>query len=386
MRELLITLVLLGLFSCSLAERQKRIGIFEVVKFANDQCAGNNGKNGTCFTEDECESRNGAASGECAEGYGVCCVFSLECGGMRKENCTYFESTNGQMGPCAAEICKMSSDIAQIRLDFDKFVLNGPSTATASTFKALAGVQNAGGAEATQATNCMTDQFAVTAPGSHGSPVICGTNTGEHMYVDASDNCNKIVFNIGSSTAEWSIKVMQYSMDFSNKAPSGCLQYFFGAATGTVQSFNRAGADRHLADQNQLICVRREANMCRICWAADGGTDFAVSGMSPTTAATGKFGKSNVCGAYGMDGMGTDYDFVRIPSATKEASVGSGVSLGHSNFCGHALVSATGGTAATICSKALPFHIRFVSDGYEAAAEAAVDELGFKLVYEQSTC
>ena len=65
MRELLISLVLLGLFSCTLAERQKSIihffshdetrffnivyilagiGIFEVVKFANDLCGATNGK------------------------------------------------------------------------------------------------------------------------------------------------------------------------------------------------------------------------------------------------------------------------------------------------------------------------------------------------------
>ena len=31
-------------------------------------------QNGTCYTEDECDSRGGSASGSCAEGYGVCCV------------------------------------------------------------------------------------------------------------------------------------------------------------------------------------------------------------------------------------------------------------------------------------------------------------------------
>ena len=27
---------------------------------------------------------------------------------------------------------------------------------------------------------CVTDSFTVAAPGAHGSPAICGTNTGYH--------------------------------------------------------------------------------------------------------------------------------------------------------------------------------------------------------------
>ena len=30
--------------------------------------------NGTCYTAEECASRDGVASGSCAEGYGVCCI------------------------------------------------------------------------------------------------------------------------------------------------------------------------------------------------------------------------------------------------------------------------------------------------------------------------
>ena len=31
-------------------------------------------QNGTCYTDAECQTREGTASGSCAEGYGVCCV------------------------------------------------------------------------------------------------------------------------------------------------------------------------------------------------------------------------------------------------------------------------------------------------------------------------
>ena len=40
----------------------------------NDNCEGPNGFNGTCYTKQECATRDGTAAGECAQGYGVCCV------------------------------------------------------------------------------------------------------------------------------------------------------------------------------------------------------------------------------------------------------------------------------------------------------------------------
>ena len=45
-----------------------------VFRFANEPCAGNSGKNGTCYTEAECTNKDGAVAGTCAEGYGICCV------------------------------------------------------------------------------------------------------------------------------------------------------------------------------------------------------------------------------------------------------------------------------------------------------------------------
>jgi len=62
------------------------------------------------------------------------------------------------------------------------FVITGPNTLTASNFKYLAGsVSTAAGVAASLATNCQTDTFSVTSPGSGTVPAaICGTNTGYH--------------------------------------------------------------------------------------------------------------------------------------------------------------------------------------------------------------
>ena len=117
--------------------------------------------------------------------------------------------------------------------------------------------------------------------------IYSGTNTGEHLYVDSTDACNVLAFTLGNdnpdangavATRSWNIKVTQYSCDYNNLAPSGCTQYFFGMTTDVVQTFNyNAGNGRHLADQNQNICVRRERNFCRICWTTQAAIDFATS-------------------------------------------------------------------------------------------------------------
>ena len=44
-------------------------------------------------------------------------------------------------------------------------------------------------------------------------PVLCGTNTGHHMYVHASDQCNELSANFGSAstatTSAYTIKITQ---------------------------------------------------------------------------------------------------------------------------------------------------------------------------------
>ena len=71
----------------------------------------------------------------------------------------------------------------QLRLDFNQFMISGPSTssATMGVTKILNGNPvAAGGTSATTHTQCLTDTFSVTNPGGITPPTICGTNTGEH--------------------------------------------------------------------------------------------------------------------------------------------------------------------------------------------------------------
>ena len=173
--------------------------------------------------------------------------------------------------------------ISQLRLDFDTFVISGPSTSTTIVTNLLNGaparLAETDAVAASLSTRCLTDTFAVTNPGGPTPPLICGTNTGEHMYVDASDDCNTLDFHIGSAssttTRQFAIKVTQIACDSELLAPEGCTQYFYGSTTGIVQTYNfNSGNGLHLANQDQAICVRRERGNCRICWSATADADF----------------------------------------------------------------------------------------------------------------
>ena len=190
---------------------------------------------------EECSSKGGVNIGSCASGFGVCCTFTLGCGDTSSENCTHFKSaTTVTTGSCRAKICKLNDDICQIRLDFSSFVITGPATITTSIGLIVGGeleiqYETAKGIEVAAKTQCLTDLFTVSNQDS--LPHICGTMTGEHVYFDASPQCNSLDFSFANAAVlvgtvasrAWNIKVTQYSCDYINLAPSGCDQWFFGS-------------------------------------------------------------------------------------------------------------------------------------------------------------
>lgn len=387
-------------------ETKKLLPVFQVVKFPNDACAVSGGsKNGTCYTAEECSNKGGVNAGSCASGFGVCCTFTLNCGGTSAENCTYFDSsTSVNTGACRAKICKINNNICQIRLDFSTFVITGPTTTSTSVVALLAGAPNTGGAGVSETTQCQTDTFHITNQVT--VPVICGTNSGYHVYFDAVDACNSLDFQLGNNvlgastvTRSWSIKVNQYSCDYENLAPGGCTQYHFGSSgTNYAQTFNyqsssSVASGKHLADQTQIICVRRETGNCRICWSADVATDFSVSGKVTAAGAGGTLGTA--CCGWNADGKpaGTKdgYDCLMIPGAVTPASVVKSPKICGSQAGLVTVKEALLAASTTLCSKQTPFRISFHSDSYEggvggAGLESSGGNWGVKLRYYQTTC
>merc|ERR1719435_699224 len=173
---------------------KKALSVFSVVTFPNSACGASTGFNGTCYTSSECSSKGGTASGTCASSFGVCCVFSLSCGGSSSANNSYAiissYSTSSDADPCSYTFCKTNTDVCKLRIDFDKMVLAGPwgisSTAVVT--------------DGPRATDCGYDTLTVTNPGGASPPIICGYNTGQHMFIPASDSCNTINIDVDTGT------------------------------------------------------------------------------------------------------------------------------------------------------------------------------------------
>lgn len=278
-------------------------------------------------------------------------------------------------------------------MDFDSFQITGPSTSTVDLGKLLPDSLK----EVSTASQCLTDTFSVNNPGGSTPPIICGTNTGEHMYVDASTACNDLTFLLGETasgttlaTRSWNIRVTQYECNSGLLAPPGCTQYFYGSDTGSVQSYNFAG-DYHLANQRQNICIRRESSQCRICYSTSTWTDFQISGGD------GKSFITKSCCLYGAaaatnTGMKTNKDCINIPSLVKS----DGAVLQYNGICGQGgLVTTEGEVKATtalktLCSKRQPFSLKFNTDEYEFIAKESLTaniakNNGFRLYYFQDS-
>ena len=214
------------LFSCVTCQDSrdgKAFSVFNVVKFPNSACGATNGFNGTCYTSSECSTLGGTASGTCASSFGVCCVFSIACGGSSSANNSYAVissySTSTDSDPCTYTFCKTNSDVCKLRIDFDTMVLTAPSGVSSTT----------AAADSITVGDCTVDSLTVSNPGGVTPPTICGYNTGQHMFVPASSQCNQINIDIDTGTTtttrKWQIKVTQYECGNLMAPEQDCLQY-----------------------------------------------------------------------------------------------------------------------------------------------------------------
>lgn len=364
------------------AERDKKlISTFQIVRFPNDVCVGTNSRNGTCYTSAECSDAGGTSSGSCADGFGVCCTFLIQlCDQTSAQNITYWTqpTAGATAGTCGLTVCPVTDDICQLRMDFTKFVITGPSTLSTTQvrrrFAQPVGSLLDDGSNAAKmvmgssySTSCLLDTFVVQgASPSSTPPLVCGTLATEHLYVEADmDRCNKMQFTFAemattaitatngrgtitlATTREWDITVTQLECTNTNLPPIGCTQYFWGTSIKKIQShnyFSTAGTSVHLGSQHQRFCIRREAGMCIGCFYG-GTTDFNVSGNPNTASAifsfpTGCCGYATVAGGAMADQNNQDdqgnaaagttqygWDCVIIPGAFGAANLGSNVGV-----------------------------------------------------------
>merc|ERR1711988_591622 len=370
-------------------ERKRAIGIFNVIQFPNDLCVSSSSTmNGTCYTSEECASRDGTASGSCANGYGVCCLISIGCGMTSSENCTYLvqasTTNNPNVSPaggnmCSYKICPMDSSITRIRFDLNTFQIAGPVVTPDAD-----GTPN--GVPATIARSlgrCIQDTFTIS--GTRGPyPLICGLNTGQHMIVDTDGKtCVDAVFSYGAdATRSYNIHVTQYSNINEMGGPPGCLQFYTGQE-GRVESFNYLGitgarADNpgaHLQSHDYRVCIRPLENMCLICWGTtnqgDVNTNRGSFGVSVSAAAALQaMAGINLCLTDYVEIVGGQ-TFANTAAAPANLAAFAAVGTSVDRFCGRFFAANAAVTDQSVCTRQVPFSLRVNFDDNEAAGNAA---------------
>jgi len=366
----------------------RNLNVFNVVSFPNSECAAVSGYNGTCYTASECSSLGGSASGTCASSFGVCCVFSIACGSSSSANNSYAVissySTSTDSDPCTYTFCKTNTDVCKLRIDFDTMVLSAPSgvTTPADTAQVYADSVTVG--------DCTVDSLTVSNPGGPIPPTICGYNTGQHMFVPASPQCNQINIDIDTGTTtttrKWQIKVTQYECGNMMAPEQDCLQYLT-ATSGTIASFNwdtssstASQTQYHLSSQYYDICIRRARSYCSICYSPQIYSATAVSsyglGAGSVAATQTNAIDSNCPGtttlsttAASNNGRGDYLDITALQTATGTSGLLS-TATAH-RICGSFFsISPTTGHS-TLCSFAVPFKV-----GVHFDADDAICDIG----------
>jgi len=369
------------------------ISPFQIVTFPNDPCTGTSTElTGTCYSSGDCSKVDGSyADGSCAQGFGVCCIIRISGCGITlnvNDNSTHIQNTDypsalTETSTCQYSLNKLNKDICFFRLDFIHFVIDGTNS--------------------NDKYRCV-DKLEFTGAVSNNPPYVCGYNTGQHLYIDASDGAittnPSLQFTFsGSFSRYWNIRVDQIFCGMTHTPPKGCDQYFM-ESSGNFKSFNFGITTdgHHLNDQDITVCIRRDKEHCKIAYYPSTTEDesFYLSRRPKETNPTRRRASA------GIDGCGGDY--VIIPDATTSltgvASCQSDTStLPSSNsmdrFCGQRLNCMDDASSSSVMySDVVPFMVQIIfseTDSTKASKITPGVELdnknrGLSLNYRQIRC
>jgi len=450
MRSMNYIFVAVTVFIVSVAAEDKlakHFSLFSVVTFGNEECTSSSSvaggaTTGTCYSSTECSDKKGMSSGNCASGFGVCCVFlnTAATSATISENRTRLRNKEFPSIAVATTaqsivytINKMKSDICQIRLDFGTFIIAGPSVTT----EAIA---------TTSTHNCQDSLVLATSDNSvvTSSPfgTLCGALTGEHLYVElsptTSDALTATLATIvdGTLTAaiaqrKWDIKVSQIECHATYRAPPGCQRYFmessgkiismnFYKVSGSTYAANKQNSGIDIATSHIRSCIRRVKGMC--CTQYDICTTYQGIALVDFTngASDGTAGIFNEGFSFDID-LSPNYvvaatqansglvdaqctgDYVEIPSSMSRSCgsmFGSYLSAVNTRYCGARLganwqQAPTTAGSSSVCDCSEPFsvtiHLDDVND--EGLVNDANDDIaatsfprGTCLEFKQTPC
>lgn len=399
--------------------REKHFSLFSVVTFKNDECSSESTlaggtQIGTCYSTTECSDKNGMKSGNCASGFGVCCVFleTSQATATISQNRTIIRNseypayaTTTSAIDISYTLKKMSTDICQIRLDFHSFVIAGPINSKEQIV----------GTSLATINHCTNDVVTFVQTGGSAVPQMCGALTGEHLYLDlGADTDDTSVVKITAATTVaaataqriWDIQTSQIECFAPYRAPEGCHRYFtsdhgkiismnFLSLTTTTLGDNTQNSGLELGAQILNTCIRRSKGMCcveyQVCTSynsialteTDGNDANDLKGTYPqgwtidTNTSPMTIKDTQTSGGM-VDGMCSG-DYVEIPSSWSGScgANGSGRGTINSRYCGagfganlHASIivsttvaGVTTGTGNTpVCDCSQPFVVRHNSD------------------------
>lgn len=386
----------------------KVFSLFSVVTFKNTGCKSQSSmttgqssvRNGTCYTSSECSSKGGTASGNCAAGFGVCCLFLVtSTGSVINQNCTYlrnpsFPSVYSATSSLSYTVSKCSTDVCYIRLDFETFNILGPSV---SSEPSAAGTTVGAECQDTFKVTTNTGQISSATYGQ-SIPIICGTNTGQHVYIDigtVSTDTITLAFTFSTTTSTvrtWEIKVSQITCNNLNRPPNGCLQYFT-TLTGRITTFNfytTSTTSRHLDLQQYSVCIRRAQGFCCVQYGVCDGVSNSFTFDTTTTIAAAATGTAGLTDTY------CSQDYITIPSSSQTGCSASNGKL-NTRYCGNYLgfnsYTVVIAPYAPICDCTAPFQVGIRSDALReyiqpaaAIVSTSTSNRGACLDFQQVPC
>merc|ERR1711997_1443273 len=133
--------------SAAAVPKGRVLGLFSVVTFPNDECTtiSTPAMSGICVTAEECSNSGdtiAVASGNCASGFGVCCMRRIVAPGSITQDLTHIQNAdfpgaetalNGAVAPAVinrAVNIMGGANICAIKLDFITVQLLNPDAAT----------------------------------------------------------------------------------------------------------------------------------------------------------------------------------------------------------------------------------------------------------------
>jgi len=322
------------------ADREgKLFSVFEIVRFNNEACTGDDGKAGVCYTAAQCTDMKGMATGNCAMGFGVCCrilvdptcpsdittasativnpgypddVNTATTGSCSSSSATskaaapriFFPTTTTTTASSTSvtnvevsgndtmyrwAIYKATPTVEQIRIDFVEFDIAPPIVGACTN-------------------ESMTIMGADAVTNKILPDKLCGVLTGQHIYLSVKDlGTDFLTIEItlaNNGTQEWEMLITQIEGDATaDLAPRGCLQYFKEDAA-TFSSFNYDNGNGMLINDNQYsICIMDNDAYCDVALTAGG---FDLTETSGTCMDKIAFGTNVYCGStFGTSGMAT---------------------------------------------------------------------------------